>query len=449
MKNQFIQHLESLAPNFKKAHFLLAVSGGIDSCVMTHLFQVHQLNYDMAHCNFQLRGEDSDLDMQFVESELIRFLVKDHQKKPEVFVKIFDTRSEQINSGNSIEMVARELRYSWFKQLSSKYDFVCTAHHANDNAETILLNLVRGTGYKGLNGIPEVNQPYIRPMLQFTSDQIHKYAKENHVPFRVDLSNLTNEFSRNKIRNSVIPILEELNPNLIQTFQKNSRLFIKQYQFYKEQILKIKKRILQQDQLFYKIEIEQILSEQNREIVLYELLNDFNFNYSTVNQLNEQLLGESGKFFYSSTHCLVKDRTTLFIYPKEQNDQNHEVIISNDANFKNADITATIIPNRSDFIFEKKSNIAYFDADLIEFPLLIRHWKEGDYFHPYGMKGKKKLSDLFVDLKLNIIQKQQIQILCDPKKQNQIMWVIGLRTSDLYKVNSKTKKILILKRNVL
>lgn len=445
MKNQFIQILESKIPNFRTAKFLLAVSGGIDSCVMTHLFHFHHLNFDIAHCNFQLRGEDSDQDMHFVETELITFLLKNDINKPKVFTKTFDTRTIQKNSGNSIEMVARDLRYEWFKEFKPDYDFICTAHHANDNAETLLINLTRGTGYKGLNGISLVNEPFFRPLLLFTSKQILQYAQENKIPYRVDLSNLTNEYHRNKIRNQVIPILEGMNPNLIHTFQKNIHLFSKQYQFYLEQIQKVKKRILIQEKNFYRIQIDSIFKEQNPEIVLFEILNEFHFNFSTAQQIYDQLKGESGKIFYSESHLLVKDRSIIFIYSKKDLKPFDSITIAEPEEFEKVGINARISNNNSDYNFEKNPDIAYLDADRIPFPLIIRSWKEGDYFYPFGMKGKKKLSDLFVDYKLNLIQKQQVKLLCDQKEPDKIIWIIGLRTSDLFKINDQTKQILVLK----
>ena len=448
MKEQFITHLESLVPHYKKAKFLLAVSGGIDSVVMTHLFYTYQLHFDIAHCNFHLRGEESNQDMNFVQNELIPGFRSTSEHKPSIFIKEFDTFAIQKDSGNSIEMVARDLRYDWFRELSTQYDFICTAHHANDNTETLFLHLIRGTGYKGLNGIPELNQPFLRPLLPFSSEQILQYAQANDLIYRFDSSNSSDQYQRNKIRNRVIPVLEEINPSLIATMNKNISLFSKQYSFYENQIQQLKDKLLVQNELETKIKIEELLQETNPEIILFEILSPFEFNFSTVEQIVKQLNGESGKQFYSEHFMLIKDRSFLFIYPKNGFQNNNFITINEPKELNQHGFEVQIISNSRDIKFDKNPDSAYFDFSKVHFPLQIRNWKEGDSFYPFGMKGKRKLSDFFKDLKLNLFQKQQINLLCELNHPNQILWVIGHRTSDKYKVDSKTEQILVIKKNM-
>jgi tRNA(Ile)-lysidine synthase len=447
MKELFYKYLQSIIPDPTTARFLLAVSGGVDSSVMTQLFYVHKLHFDLAHCNFHLRGEDSNLDMNFVQHDLLKSIEIKGGRTPKVLVKEFDTFSVQKNSGSSIEMVARDLRYEWFRELAPDYDYICTAHHANDNLETLILNLTRGTGYKGLNGIPEQNSPFIRPLLHFSSDAIQQYANENRIPFRIDLSNHSDQYHRNKIRHHVIPVLEQINPNVVYTVSRNIQLFNKQYAFYKTQIDEIKKRLLFPIENGFKLNIHQLLEFQNAEMILFEILSDFQFNFSTVESIFNQLRGESGKQFFSEKFKLIKDRTELFIYPLDNNKENKNDIISSITEFYKYKITPHLDDYHLKTPFISNPNVAYFDWDLITFPLMIRTWEEGDWFYPYGMKGKKKLSDYFIDLKLNLNQKQQVHILCEAKNPQNILWIIGFRTDDRYKVTPNSQKMLRLSLN--
>lgn len=446
MKESFISALKQLAPNYETANFLLAVSGGVDSCVMTHLFAFSNLNFDIAHCNFHLRGEDSNTDMHFVLHEMIPSFKNSTSKVPHIFVKEFDTYEEQKKSGKSIEMVARDLRYAWFHELSSKYDYICTAHHANDNAETLILNLTRGAGYNGLNGIPPKNGKIIRPLLPFTSNQIKEYAQRNQIPFRVDLSNLEDHYQRNRIRNQVIPILETINPSVVHTFSKNIGFFNAQYRFYKNQINTIKEQLLHQNrEQEWSINIADILVQPEPMLILFEILSDFHFNYSTVEQLFQQLEGESGKQFFAENYTLIKDRTQLLIYSRTlQKDQNL-IVIESVEDFKKINIEFEIVKNEPNFAFNNKLQIAYFDLDKIQFPLVIRKWKEGDLFQPLGMKGKMKLSDFFINQKFSLFEKQNVPILSTSSEPSSILWIMGHRTDDRAKVTKQTQNILILK----
>lgn len=446
MKELFLQALKQLAPNYDTAKFLLAVSGGVDSCVMTHLFVSLNLNFDVAHCNFHLRGEDSNKDMNFVTQQLIKNFKKSSFQTPQIFVKEFDTFAEQKNSGKSIEMVARDLRYEWFQELSPNYDYICTAHHANDNAETLILNLTRGTGYNGLNGIPPKNGKIIRPLLPFTSNQIKEYAQNYEIAYRVDLSNLEDQYQRNRIRNQVIPILETINPNVVHTFSKNIGFFNAQFRFYKNHINTIKNQLLHKNgEHDFSINIQDLLSQQDPLLILFEILSDFQFNYPTVEQLFHQLEGESGKQFYTENYALVKDRTELLIQSKGSLKEQNPIIIESLLDFKNHNIEYKIVENEAPFVFSNNPQMAYFDLEKLQFPLLIRKWKEGDWFLPIGMKGKMKLSDYFINQKLSLFEKQNVSILITSTKPSSILWIMGHRTDERFKVTKLTQNILILK----
>jgi tRNA(Ile)-lysidine synthase len=236
MNTQFFQHLLLLAPDAESVRFLLAVSGGRDSVVLAHLFANYGLHFDIAHCNFHLRGEESNIEMNFVRD--LPFLTTQR-----VFVKEFDTLNIQQKSGKSLEMVARELRYQWFEEIGKDYDYLVTAHHANDNAETVLMNLLRGTGLRGICGIPQKNGKIIRPLLRFRGSEIERYADKQGIRFCVDSSNMSDDFLRNKIRHHIIPELEIINPNSIETFSKNSHLFLQQAQFFDAHIQQYKNKL--------------------------------------------------------------------------------------------------------------------------------------------------------------------------------------------------------------
>ena len=431
MKMSFYNYLKQLASVSSQTRFLLAVSGGIDSCVMAHLFDINGLTFDVAHCNFHLRGEDSNKDMQFVTEQPLF-------KNRKVWVKEFDTLAIREKSGKSIEMIARELRYEWFAELSKEYDYICTAHHANDNAETLLLNLTRGTGYRGLNAIPEKNGQVIRPLLPFSSAQIKQYAKEHQILYREDKTNQMLIYQRNKIRNQIIPVLEELNPQLIDTFSRNISLFNAQYEFYNEQIEQQKKQLLQKKDETFSIEIDSLKRNKHVKVVLYELLADFGFNYATVELVIENLNSISGKQFYSATHCLLKNRNRLIIKEKEETSFK-EIVITRIEELEQYGFKIEEIKKKEPVQYSNDNNTLYVDKSKFIFPLTLRHWKDGDYFYPYGMAGKKKLSNFFIDNKIDLYKKNKIWLLCS---QNNIVWVVGYRSDRRFAIRSLTETFL-------
>ena len=426
MKEQFLLVINRLVAQPEKTKFLLAVSGGKDSSALVHLFAESKFNFDMAHCNFHLREQASDDDMAFVMNLSLEyhsnFLVKE----------FYHDDFEQIK-GKSIEMIARELRYNWFEELSKDYDFIVTAHHANDNAETLLLNLSKGCGLKGLTAIPEVNGKIIRPLLSFKSSDIENYIRKNNLPFQTDATNLTTQYQRNKIRWNVIPPLEEINPSLISTMVQNIDILKRQYHYYKECIDADKKKMVQKKGDAFIVDIKKLQNNPHCNLLLYEILSNFGFNFSTINDIQHSLDGHSGKTFFAQDFIVLKDRTHLII--KEKNSVKTEpLLIQNVKDAAKYGFRITFHENFNPDKIEKNAHIIYVDSHKIEFPLTLRYWKQGDFFYPFGMKGKKKLSDFFSDLKLDNFTKNEIPVLCH---NDEIIWVVGYRADNRYRVENK------------
>ncbi len=432
---QFITHLQSLIDNPFKKRFLLAVSGGVDSCVMAYLFHHLGLDFDVAHCNFHLRGEESNQDMEFIKN--IPYL-----KDERLFIKEFDTIALQQDSGKSVEMVARDLRYEWFHELGKEYDYIATAHHADDNAETILLNLTRGTGLKGMTGIPAINGKIIRPLLPFTAEDILTFAEENHIEFRIDRSNYSDLFRRNKIRWQIIPKLKEINPNLISTFTRNITLFNAQYRFYQQKIEILKTNLLLKKDNEYLISIKEIIDSGHSELLLHEILTDFNFHSNTIQNIVQQLHTTPGKKFTSGTHILIKDREYLIISEIKKINPLY-IVIEHLSDLDNYGYSVELLDYKKDLQFLRDPNTIYVDKNKLHFPLTLRNWQEGDYFYPYGMKGKKKVSDLFTNEKISIPHKHRIPLLC---MEDEIVWIVGYKADRRFAIKSgETKQYYVIR----
>jgi tRNA(Ile)-lysidine synthase len=428
MKEQFCEQLLNLAPDANSTRFLLAVSGGRDSVVLAHLFVSCGLDFDIAHCNFHLREEESNKEMNFVKK--LTFL-----SSQKVFVKEFDTISIRQDSGKSIEMVARELRYQWFDEIGKEYDYIVTAHHANDNAETVLLNMLRGTGLRGMCGIPQKNGKIIRPLLRFSVSEIEKYTREQEVKYCVDSSNLSDEFLRNKIRHHIIPELEKINKNCIDIFSKNSSFFLQQTHFLDTIIKKYRDKLVREENDRTIVSIDILKNIENQSLILYEILNSFGFKADNVVQIIKSISSNSGKQFISDTHILIKDRNSFVIEEKAIN-RNEELFINNIEEFEKHGFSVEKIYNNAKFKPSADSKTIYVDSAKLVFPLTIRGWEKGDYFYPFGMKTKKKVSNFFTNIKIDLLEKQRIRLLCS---QNQIVWIIGYRSDNRYRVDPSTE----------
>lgn len=428
MISRFKEAVEKLA-GAASCRFLLAVSGGADSCVMAHLFSDAGYDFAIAHCNFHLRGEDSNQDMQLVQS-LSREL------KVQLFVEEFDTLELQKNSGLSIEMMARKLRYDWFNEIGRDFDYIVTAHQANDVAETLLLNICRGTGLKGLTSIPAKNGKIIRPMLQFTAEEIREYAKQNHIPFAIDCTNTDESIKRNRIRGSVLPELAKINPKVVQTMNRDCEILQRQYNFYHHQISLIKSKIVRIKENEILIIREELQKLSDVQVVFYEILKEYNFPVSVVEDIVNNA-PKTGAHYNSSTHILLVDRDCYIIREKEvSNHDFSEILIHSVQELEQFFKVEKIIPKQK-IEFPKDNKILFVPQNKLVFPLLLRHWKEGDVFYPLGSRGKQKLSDFFTDHKINMFEKHRIQILCSQEK---IVWIVGYRSDNRFKVDNNTQE---------
>ena len=425
----------------KNDRILLALSGGVDSVVLAELLLELGYTFSAAHCNFHLRGEESNRDADFV----IKWA---ECNGVELFVQDFDTYGYMQEKGISLEMAARELRYSWFENImqENQIDYLLTAHHADDSAETFFINLLRGTGIAGLHGILPKNGSIVRPLLFATRKSILDYAESKNIQFVEDSTNSETKFLRNKIRHCVIPVLKEISPDFDSIIRKNIERLRDTETIFRSAIEKVKDEIIIREKENIKMSIAELQRLHPIGIYLYEILSDYGFNESVVNNVSMVLDAESGKRFYSKTHCLLKDREYLLIYPIDKEEKETDYSID-------AEITSIIEPFKAkievlkdlNFIsVPKKANVAMLDMDLLNFPLELRHWKQGDSFVPFGMKKKKKLSDFFTANKYSLLDKERQWLLCSG---NEIVWVVGKRIDDRFKISNSTKSVLKIEIN--
>ncbi len=426
MLNRFLQELQALAgENALHKRYLLAVSGGADSTVMATLFHEAGLSFAIAHCNFHLRSADSDRDMRFVQQLAAQWQVP-------LYLQEFDTLTLQKNSGKSVEMVARELRYTWFSEIAGDYDFIATAHQSTDAAETMLLNLCRGTGLKGLCGIPSKNGKIIRPMLVFTAEEIRQYAEDHHIAYVEDITNRDEEISRNRIRHSVIPQMETLNPQFVSTTATSRQILQRQYAYYQKHIAADIQKVVSEQNGQCRINRSKLAECDDLELVLYEILNEYGFPAIVSEKLSVNSFFQPGKQFFSDTHILLIDRDFLLIQPKANSEEACVNIVSQEELSQYFDIEE--FEYQKDMVFEKNPDILYLPKDKLTFPLQIRSWRSGDYFYPLGTKGRQKLSDFFTDHKIDRFTKSKIRLLCS---EDQIIWIIGWRSDERFKIQEK------------
>jgi tRNA(Ile)-lysidine synthase len=415
---------------------LLAVSGGKDSVAMAHLFQSLDFKFAIAHCNFNLRGEEAKRDEDFVKTLVEKFKVPFH-------LTSFETQKFAEENKISIQMAARDLRYAYFEEIKNQFNYqkIAVAQHQNDAIETVLLNLIRGTGIAGLHGIKAERENIIRPMLCFNSDDIANIVKENNLAFVEDSSNTSNKYTRNKIRIDIIPEMKKINPSLEQTFVKNLKHFNELEQFLTLEVDKLKSNILVKTDFGFKIKIDDIKNLKPQNLLLFELLKAYNFNETVVKDIIKALNGISGKQFFSNTHTLIIDRKNILIQKTEENNIMELSVLEEENQFQFAKFNfKKNILKAFATSFKTNSNTIYIDADLLVYPLTLRFWQTGDAFKPFGMKGVKKLSDFFINQKIDIQQKNNIPILVNGDQK--IIWICGLRSDDRFKVEPKTKKII-------
>lgn len=434
MLNHFLENIKEKNLLNTGGKVLLAVSGGIDSMVMLYLFEKSGFDYGIVHCNFQLRGDESDGDEEFVKTQVLIHGVP-------AYFKRFDTEEYAQINGISIEMAARELRYEYFEKIrvENGYDCIATAHHSDDLIETFFLNLTRKTGIKGLTGIKDKSGRIIRPMLFASRADIEKYASEQYIEFREDSTNSEVVYQRNFLRHKILPLFSALNPS----FKKNLLASIENLKdaeaVYSGYFEVEKQKVVENAADSLIIDIEKLRKSGHPKILLLEILLELNFNPGVVEEVFQSLVTESGKQFFSKTHRLVKDREKLFITEITGQENRIFYLEADDVQlFEPFGMTIEKLPAK-DFKIRKESNIACLDLEKLEFPLLIRKWQEGDYFQPLGMTGFKKLSDFFIDEKIPVHQKENTWLLCSGEK---IVWVMGMRIDNRFKINPKTNRVL-------
>jgi len=429
---QYIGQHQFLKSNSK---VLAAVSGGIDSMVMLYLLHASGVDVVAAHCNFRLRGSESDDDEAFVRAEADKSGILLH-------VSHFDTSAYAAQNGFSIQMAARELRLRWFLELAEQYDYdaIAIAHNRDDRIETLFINLARGSSIHGLTGIKPKNGKIIRPLLFASREEIERYAQTHHIAFREDSSNATDHYARNYIRHHVLPGLEQFFPGLRQAIDRNMEHLSAVESFYNEAIEQYKSKIItMKDDLVY-IDLQGLSKSPSPPALLYEILKPSGFSNTVASEIFEETQHPSGRQFYSDTHRLLHDRQSL-ILQKLDTEQSQEYFIDEHTSSIDLPISMKIdkFIKYHGFMPDTNSDVACLDAQKLQFPLLLRKWKHGDSFRPLGMKNMKKLSDFFIDIKLSLIEKERLWVLVSGE---QIAWIVGLRIDDRFKITNKTNGII-------
>jgi tRNA(Ile)-lysidine synthase len=418
---------------------LLAVSGGIDSMVMTHLFIQHGIKSGIAHCNFSLRAAESDSD-----EAMVRRYANDNNIP--FFTEKFDTTAFAKTNNLSIQMAARELRYSWFEEIRKKngFDSIAVAHNLNDNIETLLLNLTRGTGINGLTGMKPSNGRLIRPLLFATREIIEIYCKQNGISYREDKSNAETKYTRNKIRHLIIPVLKEINPSIEITLNETAERFAGVNEIVNEFISELRGRVSIQKNEITTFEIRLLKEYFSNKSVLFELFKPFGVTNVQLNDLINIIKGTSGGQVYTPTHRIIKNRKELIV-SGEDSAESPLYICKNLTGLRKVPVIGSagyeVISDK--FRISTDSSVACIDAGKISFPLIIRKWKAGDHFQPLGMDRNKKLSDYFIDMKYSRLAKENKMIL---ESGGEIIWIIGDRIDNRFRITESTKKALVIKR---
>jgi len=417
----------------KNDKLILAISGGADSVCLMHILLSLGYKLELAHCNFNLRGIESNEDEKFVKKLSNIYKLKLH-------IQSFDTEKYSIQKSLSTQMAARELRYKWFKKLKikQKAKYIILAHHNDDDIETYFINLLRGTGIKGLLGIPIKKDCFIRPLINFSRLDIERYISINNLEYRDDSSNSSLKYLRNKIRSKLLPLLYEINPNLKQTLLNEKKILKETFSIYHQQIEFLRKKIVSCRNEVIEIDKKELLKLTPINHYLFEFLSPYGF--SDFDKINKALRNQPGKQFFSETHQLLIDRNFLFIKQKKIS-FDKEILIPVEKKEITSPINLSFSTTKKNK-YNTNSNYAYIDFDKLEFPLTLRKWEEGDKFIPLGMENFQKLSDFFIDNKFSLYDKSDQWLLCS---REDIIWIVGQRIDDRYKLQSKTKKVYIAK----
>lgn len=446
LEHQFNTHFKQNFESYfqPKSKCIVAVSGGIDSVVLVYLMLQNKINFEIAHCNFNLRNAESDRDENFVI---------DLAKKLNIncFIKNFDTEQFATENKLSIQLAARKLRYDWFRTLQIQDNklthYLLTAHHKNDNIETVLFNFCRGTGIQGLTGIKSFDsvRKIIRPLLPFSKQQIVEYAQKNKLAFVEDSSNNSLKYTRNSFRNEILPLLKNHFNQIEDNITNNITRLNQTELIYKEAIYNYEKKLIEQKESEIHIPILKLIKTGFAETLIYEITKKYNFTSAQVSEIIKLCSSNNGSFVQSATHTIFKNRHWLIITLKSSQESKFLIIEKNTSKveFNLGVLQVEMIEqniNINSKVNQSKSNyVEYLDYNKIEFPLIVRQWKEGDYFYPLGMQKKQKLSRFFINQKLSQIQKNNVWVIESNKK---IICILNFRIDDRFKVKNSSNKLL-------
>jgi tRNA(Ile)-lysidine synthase len=437
MFNDFQKYIDDNHLAGKSDRILLAVSGGIDSMVMADLFIRTGIRIGIAHCNFSLRGHESDKDEEFVRSYAA------NHKVPFYSIR-FGTEEYAKRKGISIEMAARELRYEWFKKTRKKFRFesVAVAHNLNDNIETLLINLIRGTGIAGLTGMKPSANRIIRPLLFATRQVIVDYCRKHKIRYREDKSNAETKYIRNKIRHQIIPVLKDINPSIEATLIETAGRFGNMNEILSDYTDNLRKSIFTERDGLIVFNFNQLQSKIKNKTILYELLKPYGITNGNLNDLKNIIEGKTGGQLFTGTYRFIKNRNEIIISPGDQYESTILKVKSvTELRKVPGIVSAQYIKITDKFSIPEDACIACIDAHKVSFPIIIRKWQPGDFFYPFGMKQKKKLSNYFVDRKFSRLDKEKTLII---ESEGKIVWIVGERIDNRFRISETTRKALII-----
>ena len=434
MFQKFQKHLSENFPELMGKSVLLAISGGIDSCVLLNLCLRAGLKPALAHSNFQLRGDTSDQDAGWIKN-----LAQVHDLR--CHIKTFETEAYAEENKISIQMAARELRYCWFSELSEDYgyDHILVGHHGDDSLETFMINSMRGSGLKGLLGIPEEIGKILRPLLPFNRNEIQKYANENSIQWREDSSNAKTDYLRNALRHEVIPLWKKQGRSFDENFKKTLYYLGLAQDLLDNLVVDFKRKNFIPSANGIKITNSSLLELKALDYYLHSLFAPYGFN--NITDLHQLMQAQSGKQLFSKTHRLVKDRDCFLLTENISKDDKTHVI---NADFNKIDHPIPLIFSNEKTVLDKGPKKLFLDKSKLKFPLYIRKWKQSDYFYPYGMDGKKKLSKYFKDEKFSLLEKESQWLLCS---SDDVVWVIGKRADARFLADAKSDNIWLIQLN--